>query len=376
MITSILEPYVDACRRPCASYVPFRGSLATAWTLVMILGAMILGTSSGSAADTFLTQESLAMPRQRIVLSDTSLRAFSERGTASPRDMTVCGVKRLLFPPGVLYDYRFGLAFREHASGILILDNQDEYEDPLYLNMYPRDPNILLSQGAQWQPNLYTRTGTFHRYLKDRLVSFGVTSRLSVSAEADEVFLELDVSNRSKEALTLTLVPDQRFARLCRPDRMSQPRALMLQPAQPQGALRPPCFVLRTQAWQVAVASDLALGGDAGWRLEVPANGHKIARFALSLSPAADGPAPPRRLTDLDARIARGQKATEQRLAWVAEQLPRVRTASAALDEFYARSALTLLMCRLDRPNHVVRPFYELGRMSGQSVLWDLSFAS
>ena len=300
MITSFFEPYVNACRRPWTSRMPSHTSLATVWTLVMILG-----TSSGSVADTFLTQESLAMPRQRIVLSDTSLRAFSHRGAASPRDMTVCGVKRLLFPPGVLYDYRFGFAFREHASDTLILDNQDEYEDPLYLNQRLKDPNVLLSQDARWQPNLYTRTGTFHRYLKGRLVSFGVTSRLSVSAEADEVFLELDVFNRSKKTLTLTLIPDQCFARLCRPDRMSQPRRLTLQPEQPQGALRPPCFVLRTEAWQVAVASDLVLDGDAGWRLEVPANGHKIARFALSLSPAADGP-PPRRLTDLDARIARG----------------------------------------------------------------------
>ena len=325
--------------------------------------------------DDFLTPASLAMPRQRIVLADTSLRVSSQCGAASPRDWTVCGIKRLLFPPAVLRDYRFGLAFREHASDTLILDNQDEYEDPLFLNQNIGDPNILLSQTAHWQPNLYTRTGTFHRYLAGRLVSFGITSRFSVSAEADEVFLELDVVNRGGKALTLTVIPDQRSARRCRPDTVSHPLASTLRPEQPQGAGRPPCFVFRTEAWQVAVAGDLAPDGDAGWRLDVPVNGRTTARFALSVLPAADAD-PPRRSTDLDARVARGQRAAEERLAWAARQLPRVQTASKAFDEFYARSALTLLMCRLDRPRYVTHPFYDLGSLWGKSVLWDLSFAS
>ena len=61
-------------------------------------------------SDDSLTPASLAMPRQRIVLADTSLRVASLYGAASPRDWTVCGIKRLLFPPAVLRDYRFGLA--------------------------------------------------------------------------------------------------------------------------------------------------------------------------------------------------------------------------------------------------------------------------
>jgi len=324
-----------------------------------------------SASDDSLTPASLAMPRQRIVLADTSLRVAGPRGAASPRDWTVCGVKRLLFPPTVLRDYRFGLAFREHASDTLILDNQDEYEDPLFLNQRTEDPNILLSQTAHWQPNLYTRTGTFHRYLPGRLVSFGVTSRLSVSAEADEVLLELDVLNRGAETLALTVIPDQRRARACRPDTIADPLQSTLQ-SEAEGPAR---FVFRTDAWQIAVASDLAPAGDAGWRLEVPVDGRATPRFVLSISPAGEAD-PPRRAADLDARIARGQKGTEERLAWAAQRLPRVRTESATFDEFYARSALTMLMCRLDRPDYVTRPFYDLGSLRGQSVLWDLSFSS
>ncbi len=146
-------------------------------------------------ADGFLMPESLAKPRAEIALADSSLRVFNQRGCASPRNWTVCGVKLLRFPPICLVDYRFGLAFRERTTGTLILDNQDEYEDPLYLNQKERDPNILLSQEAAWQPNLYPRTGTHHRYHEGRMISFGVTSELSVSAEADEIFLAVDVMN-------------------------------------------------------------------------------------------------------------------------------------------------------------------------------------
>ncbi len=344
--------------------------------VVALMLATIAASSLASGAD--LTPESLAMARQRIVLSDTSLRAASPYGAASPRDWTVCGVKRLLFPPAVLTDYRFGLAFREHATNTIILDNQDEYEDPLYLNQNRKDSKILLSQTAHWQPNLYTRTGTFHQYLKGRLISFGIKSQLSVSAQANEVFLELDIFNRGKKTLTLTLIPDQRWARAFRPDTVSQPLEQTLRPEQPKGHSRPPCFVLRNQSWQIAVASDLKLYGDAGWRLEVPSNAHRKARFSLSLSPGAKekAPAPPRQLTELETRIGRAQKAVRQNLAWAGQQLPSVQTTSTAFDEFYARSILTLMMCRLDRPEYVTRPFYEYGRMYGYSLLWDSAFAA
>ena len=326
--------------------------------------------------DNFLTPESLAKPRAEIALADSSLRVFNQRGCVSPRDWTVCGVKLLRFPPICLVDYRFGLAFREQTTGTLILDNQDEYEDPLYLNQKEKDPNILLSQDAVWQPNLYTRTGTYHRYHQGRLISFGVTSELSVSAEADEIFLAVDVTNRSLETLNLTVIPDQRKAQNDRPDVVLKPLAETLQPSQLAGTNRPPCFLFRGKDWQVAAASDLPVAGDAGWQLEIPANSHKLFRLALSLTNVFDAVPPPRQLNDLAARIERGQLATRDELKWAAERLPQIHTDSKALNEFYQRSALTLLMCRLNRPDYVVNPFYDFGQLGGRSVLWDLSFAS
>ena len=136
-------------------------------TTNVIVAALTLETimASSLASGAELTPESLAMARQRIVLSDTSLRVSNPYGAASPRDWTVCGIKRLMFPPAVLVKYRFGLAIREHATNTLILDNQDKYENPLYLNQNQKDSKILLSQTGHWQPHLYTRSGTFHQYL-------------------------------------------------------------------------------------------------------------------------------------------------------------------------------------------------------------------
>jgi len=344
--------------------------------LSLLITAVCWETARAWATDGFLTPESLAKPRAEIALADSSLRVFNQRGCVSPRDWTVCGFKLLRFPPICILDYRFGLAFRERTTGTLILDNQDEYEDPLYLNQKEKDPNILLSQEAAWQPNLYTRTGTYHRYHEGRLISFGVTSELSVSAEADEIFLAVDVTNRGSETLDLTVIPDQRKARNTRPDAVLAPLAGTLQPGQPSGTNRPPVFTIRDKDWQVASVSDLPKVGDTGWQLEIPANDHKLFRLVLSLATTSDSVQPPRQIMGLAARIERGQQSIRDELAWAAGRLPQIHTGSKALDEFYQRSVLTLLMCRLNRPDYVVSPFYDFGQLGGRSVLWDLSFAS
>ena len=121
-----------------------------------------------------------------------------------------------------------------------IIDNQDEYEDPLYLNQHDKNPILLISQDAKWQPSLYTCTGTYHQYYQGRLISFGVTSKLSVSAEADEILLAVDLTNRRSETLDLTVIPDQRKATNTRPDVVLSPLTGILQAGQSPGANRPP----------------------------------------------------------------------------------------------------------------------------------------
>ena len=129
-----------------------------------------------------------------------AIRIFNKRGAVVFREMSVTGLGRLLLLPILKGDYRFNLSFREESTGALIQDVQDENGDPLYFNTHPKEfydmgsfrgnPGwslMLISQDAVWQPNLYTRTGTFHKYVNGKLISFSVVDRTSISADADEV---------------------------------------------------------------------------------------------------------------------------------------------------------------------------------------------
>ena len=325
------------------------------------------------------TAESLAMPRPQISLWDSELRLSNGRGSIAMRDWTVMGLKRLTFPPRLEPEYRFGLAFREQSTGTLILDNEDEYYDSLALNQDPRETPIMVSQDANWQPNLYTRNGTFHLYVKGELISFGVESRLSLSAEADEIYLEVEIENRMTRPLVLTVFPDQLAARYYRPDIADDKmKDLALLPVPPAGDLREPRFVFECDPdWQVVVTSDAAPADSDGWRLEIPAKGVRTTRFALLLQ-ARNSPAPSGYyVADLATRVERGQMATRERFRWASEQMPAVSTANRQLDEFYRRSILTLLLCRLERPDYIVEPFYEAGgRSAGVSYSWDIYFTS
>ena len=295
-----------------------------------------------------------------------AIRLYSGRGYVAMRDMTVTGIQRLSFPPLVDRGYRFNLALREEATGTLVQDLQDEGGDPLYYNLAPDVSNklgvsrggpdgwtwVLLSQDALWQPNCFTRTGTFHKFVKGQMISFGVTSRTSLSSEADEVYEELEIENRMERPLVLTLIPDQH--------------------ASPRSA----CFVFISGGFQVTAVSDLGPAGSDGWRMEIPAKGQRTARIALLVQKKGQTVPPGYHAADLAARIGKGQAATRQLLRWASERLPRVDTHNKALDEFYRRSILTVLCCRWNRENFCTRPFYDFGQFEGCSVTWDLSFAS
>ena len=59
---------------------------------------------------------------------------------------------------------------------------------------------------------------------------------------------------------------------------------------------------------------------------------------------------PPFFVANLSARVEREQNATRARLAAVAATIPTVATGNAQGDEFYARSVLSVVLCRLSNP--------------------------
>ena len=326
--------------------------------------------SVATAAETadYLSPESLAMPRQQIgrAMEAPAIRIYNQRGAVAFREMSVTGLGKLLFPPILKAGYRFNLSFREETTGALIQDIQDENGDPLYFNQNPKVDNemgsyrggpkgwslMLISQNAVWQPNLYTRTGIFHKYVKDNLISFGVKTRTSISADADEVYEELEISNRLDRPLVLTIVPDQ------------------------YATPRKPCFIQQVGKSIICVVSDLGPAGPEGWRIEIPAKGTRIGRVGLLVLPKGAPMPPEYQIADLAERIERGQLATREDLNWAAKQLPQFYSENKQLEEFYKRSILTVLNCKMNRPDCVSRPYYMSGPSSDRCWAWDTSFAS
>src|SRR5712691_9758984 len=147
---------------------------------------------------------------------------------------------------------------------------------PLGFNFFPNTPFVILLQRAYWQPNLYLRTGTFHKAFNGNWLSFGLQTKASVSAEKDEVYLEVQLQNRQPAPLILTVIPEQSAPTLS----VSIPGEKS-DPASP--VTHPDAFTLASNQIRITVVSDLPRPSDRGWSLTIPAQGKETARFAIIL---------------------------------------------------------------------------------------------
>jgi hypothetical protein len=350
-------------------------ALATGQIQVRLDGGA--GNPGGGKTAEPLTPEILGMPRSRIAFTDRMLRLYNGRGSISVRDKSVTGLQTLLFPPIEVRDYHFYLALRETKANVLIQDIAADVNDthiqtglwptPLGLNFSAGLPIVMLVQQAYWEPGAFVRTGTFHKQYGDRWISFAITTRATVSAETDEVYLAVEIENRDGNPLVFLASPEQRAAQL----QLSIPG----ETAKPASAVtRPDAFTLASDQIRITVASDLAGREKDGWRWEIPGHSKSTARFAIVLqqssSPAANAVLP-----DISQRMERADHALRERLKWAGETLPQVSTADPAFDDLYRRCILSVLEARWDRENFIIRPFYSVGTWIF-SVPWDTSYAS
>ena len=248
-----------------------------------------------------LTPEMLGMPRTQIDFGDRMVRLFNGRGDVSIRDKCLTGLQGLQFPPIDIRDYRFFLAFRETKAGVSIQDVVPDVYDymvetgrgphPLGMNFTPGTPWVMLLQQAYWEPNTFFRTGTFHKQFGDRWISFAISTKTNVAADADEIYMAVEIENRQAEPLEFLVSPDQRAPEL----ELSIPG----EAGKPAGPVtRPDAFTLASNQIRITVVSDLATGKD-GWQWEIPGHAKRQAYFAIipqqisSPAPNPDGSRPP-----------------------------------------------------------------------------------
>jgi hypothetical protein len=317
------------------------------------------------------------MPRSQIAMGDRMIRLFNGRGGVSIRDKSLTGLQFLKFPPIDLRDYRFSLAFRETKANVLIQDIVPDVYDakienwknphPLGLNFYPNAQYVMLLQQAYWRPNTYFRTGTFHKFIGGRWLSFGVSTRTNVSADKDEIYMEVEIENRRAEPLEFVASSDQRCPDLS----LTFPN----ETAKPAGPVtHPDVFTLASDQIRITVVSNLSQQGKEGWQWEIPGHSMRQAYFAIVLQQATSA-APSVVAPDLAQRMEQADQALRNRLQWAGEALPQVSTSDPAFDDLYRRCILSVLESRWERENYVVKPFYAVGTWIF-TIPWDTSYAS
>jgi hypothetical protein len=350
-------------------------SLATSQAQIPLGGKP--GPSSPSQTSPALTPEILGMPRTQIAFGDRMLRLFNGRGAISIRDKSLTGLETLQFPPIDIRDYRFFLAFRETKSKILIQDVVPDVYDymvetgkgphPLGLNFTPGTPIVMLLQRAYWEPNTIFRTGTFHKQFGDRWISFAISTKANVAADADEIYMTVEIENRQADPLELVVSPDQRAPELA----VSIPN----QPDKPSGPVtRPDAFTLASNQIRITVISDLPGQQKDGWQWEIPGHSKRRACFGIVLQQASQR-APSVMAPDLAQRMERADQALRARLRWAGDTLPQVSTSDPAFDDLYRRCILSVLESRWERENFIVKPFYAVGTWIF-TIPWDTSYAS
>jgi hypothetical protein len=317
------------------------------------------------------------MSRSQIAMGDRMIRLFNGRGGVCIRDKSLTGLQTLKFPPIDLRDYRFFLAFRETKANVLIQDVvPDFYDDmvetgkgphPLGLNFTPGAPYVMLLQQAYWEPNTYLRTGTFHKLFGDRWISFGISTKTNVSADQDEIYMEVEVENREGDPLEFVVSPDQRSPDLALtfPNQTSNPAGTVT---------HPDAFTISSDQIRITVVSDLPGKEKEGWRWEIPGHAKRKAYFGIVLQqPSA--PAPSVTAPDLAQRMDHADLAVRRRLQWAGETLPQVSTGDQAFDDLYRRCILSVLESRWERENFAAKPFYAVGTWIF-TIPWDTSYAS
>jgi hypothetical protein len=114
---------------------------------------------------------------------------------------------------------------------------------------------------------------------------------------------------------------------------------------------------------------------DGKGSIVVPPAGRSTLHVAFALGPSPEAKAACEAIASDPGRAMAATRARyADRVAEMFGRLPRLRSNSPALDQFYHRSLVPLLMNRWDVPEFALRPYYSTGSVNGGCVgnyLWD-----
>ena len=184
------------------------------------------GPSSPAQTSSALTPEILGMPRIANRLRRPHDSTLQWAGCDIHSRQESDGPQTLQFPPIDIRDYRFFLAFRETKSNVLIQDVvPDVYDYMVETGKGPHPLGLNFTPGTPLSCSCSRPTGSRTRISApalstSSLATAGSPSRIStktnVAADADEIYMAVEIENRQADPLELVVSPDQRAPELTR----------------------------------------------------------------------------------------------------------------------------------------------------------------
>jgi hypothetical protein len=341
--------------------------------LVFLLFSGLFSTVSGQQKINPADPEYYAMDRPQMHFDDYQVMLINYRGFVCPRQFSMTSFTNVQFLPITAPNYTFNLNFLDPNTGITVRDdvptiwdkwiNEGTGDDPLGANFRPGSPMLMVTQDEIWQPNAYFRSGTFHKEVNGKWLTFSIKSCTSVSYDNDEVFLKITLRNRSEKPLNLTLVPQQIAKRMFYDGRKGSDNAIQID-----------AFTLGSDQMHARVSSDIETVSDKGFELSLPPDQYITVYFTVQFY-SADKPDPALTQKDIKSRMLQADKVTRDKLKWAYDKLPKLESANTKLQEYYYRCLLSVLMSRYENPNYITNPFWAVGYWP-YTISWDTSYAS
>jgi hypothetical protein len=339
----------------------------------LLLWAMALSINVSSQSYTPADPEYYAMERQQMRFDDYQTLLVNYRGYVSPRQYSITCFTNVQFLPFNAPTYSFNLNFLDSATGKIIRDdvpqiwekwiNERKGYDPLAGNFRPNSPFMMVTQDEKWQPNSYFRTGTFHKEINGKWISFSISSQTTVSYSDDEVFIKIVFRNRNEEALKLTLIPQQ-LAKRMECDGIDGA----------DSARQIDVFTLASDQMKATVSSSIGTISSKGFELTLPPNEYVTEYFAVKFY-RPDKKTPEIVQKDIEQRMKQAEQITKDKLKWAYNTLPKLESSNKKVQEYYYRCMLSVLMSRYENPNYITNPFWAVGTWPF-TISWDNSYSS
>ena len=344
--------------------------------LIVFLFSSFLGLSINSFAQNSYSPadpEYYAMERQQIRFDDQQVMLFNYRGFACPRQYSMTSFTNVQFLPLAAPSYTFNLNFLDHNTGKIVRDDvpaiwdkwiiEGKGIDPLGANFRPNSPFLMVTQDEKWQPNGYFRSGTFHKEIEGKWLSFSIRSYTNVSYSSDEVYLKVVLKNRKDKPLALTVIPQQIAGQMFCDGVKGSDSARQID-----------AFTFGSEQMHARVSSDIEKVSEQGFELILPPGEFVTAYFAVRFYPATEN-APAILQKDISTRMKTAEKVTRDKLKWAYENVPKLESTNKKLQEYYYRCLLSVLMSRYENPKYITNPFWAVGYWPF-TISWDTSYAS